>query len=322
VADYLHAKGVKFVVWFEPERVAPGSWLAENRPQWILGGSKGGLLNLGDPQAWKWALEHFDALLTAHAIDVYRQDFNIDPLCYWRANDMEDRQGITEIKHLTGYLAYWDELLRRHSDLLIDTCASGGRRNDLETLRRSVPLLRSDWAVAAFSPAGAVGQQCQTYGLSLWVPYHGTGAPLSDPYTMRSSFTPAYRLGWDAGRRDIDHRLLNRTVEDFRRVEKYLLGDFYPLTPYSLTDNVWMAWQFDRPELGEGVVQAFRRAKSPDVSMRLRLRGLELDARYVLTDADSGRLDTAAGRELMEKGFLASAVERPSALVILYHKAR
>jgi alpha-galactosidase len=139
---------------------------------------------------------------------------------------------------------------------------------------------------------------------------------------MRSSFTPAYRLGWDAGRRDIDHRLLNRTVEDFRRVEKYLLGDFYPLTPYSLTDNVWMAWQFDRPELGEGVVQAFRRAKSPDVSMRLRLRGLELDARYVLTDADSGRLDTAAGRELMEKGFLASAVERPSALVILYHKAR
>jgi alpha-galactosidase len=44
--------------------------------------------------------------------------------------------------------------------MLIDTCASGGHRNDLETLRRSVPLLRSDYIMEP------IGQQCHTYTLS------------------------------------------------------------------------------------------------------------------------------------------------------------
>jgi alpha-galactosidase len=322
VAGHLHARGIKFVVWFEPERVSAGSWLTENHPEWVLGGRNGGLLNLGNPETWKWMVEHFDGLVSGQGVDVYRQDFNIDPLTFWQANDTEDRQGITEIKHVTGYLAYWDELLRRHPDLLIDTCASGGRRNDLETLRRSVPLLRSDWAVAAFSPAGAIGQQCQTYGLSLWSPYHGTGAPLSDAYTMRSSFAPAYRIGWDARKKDTDRALLRRTVHDFRQVEKYLLGDFYPLTPYSLESNVWMAWQFDRPELGEGVVQTFRRAESPEPSARFKLRGLEVDAEYALTDLDSGQVRRTSGRELAGAGLIVTARSRPGAEVILYRKIR
>lgn len=37
---------------------------------------------------------------------------------------------------MQGYLAYWDELRRTNPDLFIDSCASGGRRNDLETMRR------------------------------------------------------------------------------------------------------------------------------------------------------------------------------------------
>jgi len=124
------------------------------------------LLNLGNPAAREWLTEHIDKLLTEQGIDLYRQDFNMDPLTFWRATDAPDRQGITEIKHVTGLLAYWDELRRRHPDMLIDSCASGGRRNDLETMRRAVPLWRSDYA---FEP---VGHQCMTYGISFWLPYH------------------------------------------------------------------------------------------------------------------------------------------------------
>ncbi|MHB8956159.1 MAG: alpha-galactosidase [Pirellulaceae bacterium] len=320
VAEHLHAQGIKFVLWFEPERVSAGSWLADQHPDWVLGGRNGGLLNLGNPEAWQWTVNHFDGLLRENGVDVYRQDFNMDPLTYWQANDDEDRVGITENHHVTGYLAYWDELLRRHPDLLIDTCASGGRRNDLETLRRSVPLLRSDWAVVAFTPAGAIGQQCQTYGLSLWSPYHGTGAPLSDDYTMRSSFAPAYRVGVDADNPNTDWEQLRRTVRDFRQVEKYLLGDFYPLTPYSQATDVWMAWQFDRPELGEGLVQAFRREENNEPSVSFRLRGLEADAEYTITDLDSGAVHNALGRELAETGLAVTAAESPSAILLLYRK--
>ncbi|MCF6286148.1 MAG: alpha-galactosidase [Candidatus Hydrogenedentes bacterium] len=166
ISDHAHANGMKTLLWFEPERVAQGTWLAEHHPEWLLDGV---LLDLGNPDALQWLIDHVDTLLTGQGIDLYRQDFNMDPLAHWRKNDTKDRQGITEIKHVTGYLAYWDALRRRHPNMLIDSCASGGRRNELEAMSRAVPLWRSDHA---YEP---VSMQSITYGISLWLPYHGTG---------------------------------------------------------------------------------------------------------------------------------------------------
>ena len=87
------------------------SWLARQHPDWLLGGN---LLDLGHPEACKWLVEHIDTMLKEEGIDFYRQDFNMDPLPNWRAADPPDRRGIAEIKHVTGYLAFWDELHRRH----------------------------------------------------------------------------------------------------------------------------------------------------------------------------------------------------------------
>lgn len=64
------------------------------------------LLNLGNPEARRWLTDHIDRLLTQEGIDLYRQDFNMDPLEFLRAADAPDRQGITENKHVVGYLAY------------------------------------------------------------------------------------------------------------------------------------------------------------------------------------------------------------------------
>ena len=35
ISDHAHAKGVKILVWFEPERVTAGTWIAENHPDSI-----------------------------------------------------------------------------------------------------------------------------------------------------------------------------------------------------------------------------------------------------------------------------------------------
>jgi len=312
VSDHAHALGMKFVLWFEPERVAAGSWLAENRPEWVLGGKGGGLLNLGDPEARHWVLERMDSLLTSEGIDVYRQDFNIDPLSYWRANDAEDRQGITEIKHVMGYLALWDELLRRHPGLFIDTCASGGRRNDLETLRRSVPLLRSDYY------NDPVSQQAQTMGIAPWMPYYGSGMGTSDLYWFRSCIFPASRIGWDARNPDLDYALLRRMIEECREVQSYMTGDFHPLTPYSLAADAWAAWQWHRPDLDAGVIQAFRRTDCPTDTLLVRLRGLNPRSRYAVCNLDSGERRVVTGEELMAAGLSLVAPERPAALLLRY----
>jgi len=326
VNDRVHANGAKTVVWFEPERVTPGSWLYENHPEWLLSCSKESeqtpqlgklanrLLNLGNPDARRWVTDHVSQMLTDEGVDVYRQDFNIDPLAFWRANDAPDRQGITENAYVTGYLAYWDELLRRYPNLWIDTCASGGRRNDLETMRRSVPLLRSDY----FSEP--IGQQCQTLGLSLWMPVYGSGTGSHDVYMIRSSICPMFRIAWDTRRRELNYEFLRRMVGDFRRIEPYLTGDFYPLTPYSRANNVWVAWQYDQPELGGGVVQAFRRAENPDDSFHLKLRGLDPRAKYRVNDLDTKTPSVLSGAELMEAGLPVQLTARSGAALIVYQK--
>jgi alpha-galactosidase len=327
VNDRAHANGMKTVVWFEPERVTPGSWLYEHHPEWLLGcpaessqtpqlGKLANrLLNLGNPVARRWLTDRVSRIIVDEGIDVYRQDFNMDPLAYWRANDAADRQGMTENAYVSGYLAFWDELLRRRPNLWIDTCASGGRRNDLETLRRSVPLLRSDY----FSEP--VGQQCQTHGLSLWMPVYGSGTGARDAYMIRSSICPMFRIAWDTRKRDLDYAFLRRMVEEFRQIEPYLTGDFHPLTLYSRANNAWLAWQFNRPESGGGVVQAFRRADCVEAKARFRLRGVESSAHYAVMDLDARVSRWMAGRELMDEGLPVSLPQRPAAAVIVYKKS-
>jgi len=315
VSDKVHALGWKLVTWFEPERVHAGTWLAENHPEWVLGGKGGGLLDLGNPDARKWLTDHIDKLLTEQGIDLYRQDFNMEPLGHWRRHDAPDRQGITEIRHVEGLLAYWDELLRRHPCMPMDTCASGGRRLDVETLRRAVPLLRSDYR---FEPAGTQGH---TYGLSFWIPYYGTGIGNESPYILRSHFCPCYGIGGDVRHGNTDWAKMKRLMAEWKQVIPCFLGDYYPLTPYSLEQTVWMAWQFDRPEAGDGVVTAFRRADSPYEIARFRLSGLDPDARYTLTDLDTRTTVEATGRALADQGLPVTIQGRPASAVITYQRA-
>ncbi|MCX6622105.1 MAG: alpha-galactosidase [Acidobacteria bacterium] len=317
ISAAAHERGVKTIVWFEPERVVRGSWLEQNHPEWLIG--KDGsdkLLYLGNPAALEWLTGHVSGLLKENGIDLYRQDFNFEPLARWRFNDTEDRQGISEIKHITGYLAYWDELRRRFPNLLIDTCASGGRRNDLETLRRSVPLWRSDY-VFEMSP-----MQQFTYGMSFWIPYFGTGVNSLDPYVFRSQMTPAIGIGMDLRRVPGGYARFRRLVDEWRSIAPYYYGDYYPLTPYSTDDTAWLGWQFHLQEKGEGLIQIFRRPRSPFESARLPLRGLDAAARYVVKNVDTGEERTLSGEELLRRGLPVTAAAVPQALLLTYKTAR
>ena len=312
ICDHAHAGGQKTIVWFEPERVTAGTWLWDKHPEWLLGD----LLNLGNDQARQWLTEHVNRMLTEQGIDLYRQDFNIDPLPYWRRNDAPDRQGITEMRHIKGYFAYWDALLKEHPNMLIDSCASGGRRNDLETLRRAVPLLRSDYIIEP------VGNQCHTYALSFWVPFYGTGTGAIDPYLFRSVMCPHFTACFDMRNKEANWDLARKLIGEWRKLAPCMLGDYYPLTPYSLANDVWIGWQFDRPEEGDGVIQVFRRGESIYRQADLKLRGLGADKEYVVTDMDSNKNTTAKGRELMEQGFTVEITQKPGAALLAYRVAR
>ena len=151
VADAADKRGLKFILWFEPERVMKDSWLHKNRPEWCLAPEPDlppkqryqlndgfYLLNLGDPEVLAWTKKKFSGMISEYGVDVYRQDYNIHPLHHWRNGESQDRQGINEIKYIMGLYDFLDTLLIEYPNLLIDNCASGGRRIDFEMLRRKV----------------------------------------------------------------------------------------------------------------------------------------------------------------------------------------
>ena len=141
----------------------------------------------GNPEACHWMSKYIGDMLEENSIDYYRQDFNMQPDIYWAANDEPGRTGMKEIRHIEGLYYFWDYLLSRFPNLLIDNCASGGRRIDWETIGRSAPLWRSDY----YHYDDPDGYQCHTYGLNFFLPLHGTGSLQTDPYSFRSSVSTA-----------------------------------------------------------------------------------------------------------------------------------
>ena len=327
VSDHAHARGMKLVLWFEPERVAEGTWLDVHHPEWLLSCREdtNKLLDLGNPDAWRWLVEHVDGLIRSEGVDLYRQDHNFNPLPHWRTHDAPDRQGITEIRHVEGYLAFWDELRRRHPDMLIDSCASGGRRNDLETLRRSVPLLRSDYQYTGTGDPNeyAAGNQGHTWGIASWFPYYGSGVGVDNTYLARSFFCPAMGMGGgDPRGGSFDWTQYKRMAGDWRRIASYFCGDYYPLTSYSPGEDAWMAWQFHRPDLGAGMVQVFRRSRSPYVRAVFPLAGLDAETTYVVTDLDRPREQRrASGAELMTTGLAVDMDACPGSSIVVYERS-
>jgi alpha-galactosidase len=325
LSDWAHARGIQFMLWFEPERVGdPTSWLGKH-PEWLLPGtSHGALLDEGNPEARRWLIAHISGMIESQGLDWYREDMNgAGPLVAWRKHDSAERQGITENRYVQGHLAFWDELRRRHPHLRIDSCASGGRRNDLETMRRAVPLLRSDFQ-HAHMPGVIEGNQGHTYGLSSWLPFQGTAACGADPYTVRSFYLPSFGVSGKLWKKKLENiEAMRRAYTECCEIAPIMLeGDYYPLSAYSLAHNQWIAWQFNRPEEGDGVVQAFRRTDCGEATQTYRLRGLDPAAVYDVTNFDSEAAAAMSGKDLMEKGLTVEINDTPGAAVMLYTRTR
>jgi alpha-galactosidase len=353
ISDAVHAKGMKFLLWFEPERAVVGTPLTISHPEWFIGEEgtnfegndarpfvKFRLFDFGNPAARHYMTDLMSDLITSQGIDIYRQDCNFALAPFWSQNDSHDRQGITEIRYVEGLLEFWDELRRRHPQLILDIV----QRGDLETISRAVDLSRADYPVSP--DADPVGNQLSTEGLSYWRPHYGTLLQIRprDTYHFRSGFAPGlgFALFNVAGTKDqigkfippdFPFEWLRTQIEQLKQIRPYYYGDYYPLSPCSENTNCttgwneeqsaafeWAAWQFNRPEQGDGMIEAFRRDESRDHARELRLRGLDPAATYKVSDLD-GRVTTRiSGAELMQKGLHVEIANAPGAVIMIYKR--
>ncbi len=122
--------------------------------------------------------------------------------------------------------------------------------------------------------------------------------------------------------RELPSSAIKWQVAELRDLGDLFLGDYYQLTRYSRQDEVWVAWQFDRPDQGRGLVQAFRRSRDEQQTLGLRLRNLNPAVSYSVTDLDApDRAVTMTGAELMGEGLSASVRLLESALFV-YERVR
>lgn len=329
IGDAARAAGLGFLLWIEPERAFQGSQMVREHPDWLVGPVPSGntdglnfLVNLGIPAARHHMTELVSNLIRAGGITCYRQDFNDlrVPELFGMA-DAPDRVGMAEIRHITGLYTFWDELLARHPGLIIDNCAGGGQRIDLETIARSVALWRSDLQCWPFDP---VSMQTQTQGLAPWVPLSAGVCDVPTTYAMRSALGPGLVTHWSTQVCDgglalsVDH--LRELMGEALALRKYFYGDFYPLLSFSLDADAWAAWQYDRPDLGEGMVVAFRRHASPFPSWEARLKALEPHVLYELTSWDGQSTQRMSGKRFMADGFAVTIDDKPGTALFTYRR--
>jgi alpha-galactosidase len=335
----LKADGFGFSLWVEPETTMPDTKIAKDHPGWFLHRPSESsthptfLANLGNPAARQGLTDMLSDFITDFGMTWYRQDFNQGSQDFWKAADAPDRIGMTEIGHIEGLYKMWDDLLARHPGLRIDNCASGGRRLDIEMMSRSFAVWRTDYRFY-----DTLAEQAQTQALAYWVPENMgfetfTGsAPWSKPgpystpeslYLMRLGYDAGYGIGPGATGVNNDEWVawIKRAIGEYREVQPYFFGDFYPLLPYSRDAEAWTAWQWDRPESKDGLVMLLRRPKSPFAAIEVRARHLNPDATYeveIRTTYDHAPTKTMKGSELAHLQVqLASA---PSSALIFYRE--
>jgi len=135
--DHVHAHGMTFGIWFEPEMISPDSDIHRAHPDWALGGEDQILgrhqkaLNMALPEVRQFLFDRIAGILAAHEIDYIKWDHN-------RVLPMPDAA------QTRGSYALIDQLRAAFPNVEIESCASGGGRIDFGILQRTHRVWLSD----------------------------------------------------------------------------------------------------------------------------------------------------------------------------------
>ena len=351
VAEKVHSYGSKLLIWFEPERMCrwhmPGvmpenyAWYRtrkdENGKEYV---DETALFKMGDAEARKWMTDKYNAFIKRNHIDIYRQDFNMGPLCWWEENDEEGRKGIVENHHVQGYYDFWDGLLKENPGLYIDSCASGGRRNEYETMKRSVPFHYTDLAYGDHPV-----KESFTDHMFRWIPYFRNHAmnwdyedgkyhfgesteglkkmDNSDSYAYHTAFAPSIQCMLADDHMEFTEeqaKACKREHDLWRKAAEFTLsGDYYLLRESDRTTDSWCVMQFHNEKEDAGVINAVRNIDSKEESITVFPRQTNEQATYVFDCPETNETFEISGRELAKKG-LVIALPKRSGRYFFYHK--
>lgn len=291
LADGVRDLGMEFGLWVEPEMINEDSDLARAHPDWILRAGPDlpprqrfqQVLDLTRPDAYEHILAALDGLVGEIGVDYLKWDHNRDLVS---AGHPASGSAAVHEQTLAVYRLI-DELRRRHPDLEIESCASGGGRVDLGILERADRVHPSD----NHDPFDRFHNLRWT---GLLVPPEMLGSHVASPVssvTGRShplelrcavAFLGHFGVEWDI--RDIsadDRSVLATWIERYRR-HRGLIATGRTVTAGD--DPAGPALRgVVAPDGSEALYTILTPATTPDTLARVRLPGLRPDARYRVT---------------------------------------
>ncbi len=289
VAQTAEAGGSRLMLWFEPERAISGTNVINEHPDWFISlpNTNNNILYYGNKDAFDFIYGVISHYVKDLNLSCYRQDFNVPLDIFFNAYDKENRRGITEIKHITGMYKLWDKLHEEFPELIIDNCASGGRRLDIETLKRSIAFFRSDYQCNFNEDSETL--QAHNTGISKYLPYTGcTTKTLGNTYAARSSFSSSWGTGFYNAvfqkMTEQDFVWAKSVTDEYRRIRKYMSCNFHNHGAEVYDTTSWTIWQYHDDRTDSGIVMAFRRVDSPFDNVTINLKELCGNKKYLFTN--------------------------------------
>ena len=306
----VHALGIKFGLWFEPEMIGEDSELFRAHPDWVMSipgrprssGRNQYLLDFTRPEIVEAVADTVAGLARRAGIDYLKYDMNRNHTEAFAGALPPGRQGETEHRFILGVYRFHRLLLERCPGLLIEGCSGGGGRFDAGMLRYTPQIWCSD-------DSDAVERTRIQGGTSIFYPCSAMGAHVSacpnhqvgriTPFETRATVALSGAFGYELDLTKLsaeDRALVPGQLADFRRFAPLVLnGDHYRLSN-AWSDNAVDAWMFVAKDRSCGVLSVVRRRAMPNGNdIVLRLRGLDPAARYGLDGLGDWSGDTLMG---------------------------
>ena len=160
VIDRVHALGMDFGIWVEPEMVNPDSDLYRQHPEWVMQfpnrqhteARNQLMLNLARPDVKEWMFNWLDKLVSENDIAFLKWDYNrIWSEPGWNTapgsspeHPNPDAEKAIYLQFVRNLYDVIDRLRAKHPRLEIESCSSGGGRVDLGILARTDEVWPSD----------------------------------------------------------------------------------------------------------------------------------------------------------------------------------
>jgi alpha-galactosidase len=297
IADRLHERGMLFGLWMEPEVVHVDSPLIREHPDWVLGYEERQPDRHGVRMVLNFARDDVRDAITQKTLDLIKQydidyfkiDFNrLIAHAGWPQAPYP-RQKEVWVRYVRNVLAYFKTVKQKFPNILFENCASGGMRVDLEMLRFSGRINRSDNQ----DPLDVLKLH-EGFSMFMLPKLAGGGCHISDVFTrhfnQRVSTMKFQAHTAMMGSLAVGKNLLTMDADEQTELKEYLalykrirpivhLGNLYRLA--SAWKKPYAAFQYLTQTGDEGVVFAFGQSMQfTQYPERLRLQGLEPEARY------------------------------------------